>query len=334
VSQPNDLDPASELREIAAAVRAHVEWLRASGAVGLPRGERAGATSEVASVTAPAPPPQAAPPPTPAPMPAAPAAAPRVEAPRVEAPRVEAPRVEAPRVDSTPKLADFTLAAPPGKTPVAVDPAASGAAPPPARVEAPPALAPEEKARRLDVLAETVRGCTRCALHAARTQTVFARGTGVSGLCFVGEGPGADEDAQGFPFVGKAGQLLDKMIEAMGFARDDVYVCNIVKCRPPNNRKPEPEEMAACMPYLNEQLELLAPEVIVALGATAVQGLFGTTEGITRLRGRWKLYRGRIAVMPTFHPAFLLRNPAAKKEVWEDLQAVLRQMGRVAPSKK
>jgi len=123
------------------------------------------------------------------------------------------------------------------------------------------------------------------------------------------------------------------MIEAMGFARDDVYVCNIVKCRPPNNRKPEPEEMATCMPYLREQLELVAPEVIVALGATAVQGLFGTSEGITRLRGRWKLYGGRIPVMPTFHPAFLLRNPPAKREVWDDLQAVLRQMGRQPPKR-
>jgi DNA polymerase len=198
----------------------------------------------------------------------------------------------------------------------------------------PPALPPEEKKRRLDVLAESIRGCTRCALHAGRTQTVFARGTGSVGLCFVGEGPGADEDAQGFPFVGKAGQLLDRMIEAMGFTRDDVYVCNIVKCRPPDNRKPAPEEMAACMPYLAEQLELLAPEVIVALGATAVQGLFGTTEGITRLRGRWRLYRGRTPVMPTFHPAFLLRTPSAKKEVWEDLQAVLRQMGRSPPGKR
>jgi DNA polymerase len=149
----------------------------------------------------------------------------------------------------------------------------------------------------------------------------------------VGEGPGADEDAQGFPFVGKAGQLLDKMIAAMGLGRDEVYVCNIVKCRPPDNRKPEPAEMAACTPYLKEQLELVAPEVIVALGATAVQGLFGTTEGITRMRGRWKLYGGRIPVMPTFHPAYLLRTPAAKREVWDDLQAVLRQMGRTLPAK-
>jgi DNA polymerase len=196
-----------------------------------------------------------------------------------------------------------------------------------------PVLEPAERTRRLAVLAETVKGCTRCALASGRTQTVFARGTGSSRLMFVGEGPGADEDAQGFPFVGKAGQLLDRMIAAMGFARDDVYVANIVKCRPPNNRKPEQEEMAACLPYLAEQIELVAPEVIVALGATAVQGLFGTGEGIMRIRGRWRLYRGKIPVMPTFHPAYLLRTPAAKREVWDDLQAVLRQMGRVAPSR-
>jgi uracil-DNA glycosylase family 4 len=201
--------------------------------------------------------------------------------------------------------------------------------------KAPPApvLEPAERDRRLSVLAETVKGCTRCGLAAGRTQTVFARGTGSSRLMFVGEGPGADEDAQGFPFVGKAGQLLDRMIAAMGFGRDEVYVANIVKCRPPNNRKPEPEEMAACLPYLAEQVELVAPEVIVALGATAVQGLFGTGEGIMRIRGRWRLYKGRIPVMPTFHPAYLLRTPAAKREVWEDLQAVLRQMGRAVPSR-
>ena len=154
-----------------------------------------------------------------------------------------------------------------------------------------------------------------------------------SRLVFVGEGPGADEDAQGYPFVGAAGQLLDRMIAAMGLGRDDVYVCNIVKCRPPKNRKPEPEEMAACSPFLTEQLELLAPQVIVAFGATAVQGLLGTSEGITRMRGKWKLYRGRIAVMPTFHPAYLLRTPGAKREVWQDLQEVLRHMGRTVPTR-
>jgi DNA polymerase len=196
-----------------------------------------------------------------------------------------------------------------------------------------PVIEPAERERRLTVLADTVKGCTRCGLAAARTQTVFARGTGSSRLMFVGEGPGADEDAQGFPFVGKAGQLLDRMIAAMGFERDDVYVANIVKCRPPNNRKPETEEMAACLPYLAEQIELIGPEVIVALGATAVQGLFGTGEGIMRIRGRWRLYKGRIPVMPTFHPAYLLRTPEAKREVWDDLQAVVRQMGRALPSR-
>jgi DNA polymerase len=202
-------------------------------------------------------------------------------------------------------------------------------APPPVAAAAP--LDADARRARLDVLKSEITTCQRCVLHSGRTQTVFARGTGSSGLCFVGEGPGQDEDLQGFPFVGAAGQLLDRMIAAMGILRDDVYVCNIVKCRPPNNRKPLPEEMAACMPYLNEQIDLLEPQVIVALGATAVQGLFGTSEGIMRLRGKWKLYKGRIAVMPTYHPAYLLRTPSAKRDVWEDLQAVLRHMGRPIP---
>jgi len=184
---------------------------------------------------------------------------------------------------------------------------------------------------RLAALAREVAGCTRCGLCRERTQTVFARGTGSSGLCFVGEGPGADEDAQGFPFVGKAGQLLDRMIAAMGFGREDVYVCNIVKCRPPKNRKPEPDEMAACRPYLVQQLALVEPKVIVALGATAVEGLLGIGGGITRLRGNWRLYNGSIPVMPTFHPAYLLRTPEAKRDVWNDLKEVLKQMGRPVP---
>ncbi len=197
--------------------------------------------------------------------------------------------------------------------------------------DSPAELAPPGSAAGLR---ELVVRCARCRLAETRTQTVFSRGQGTSGLCFVGEGPGLDEDARGEPFVGLAGQLLDRMIAAMGFSRDEVYVCNIVKCRPPENRKPKPDEMAACRPFLEQQLELVAPQVIVALGATAVQGLLDTTEGITRLRGRWKLYRGRIAVMPTFHPAYLLRNPSAKRQVWEDLQAVLRQMGRPAPGQQ
>ncbi len=203
-------------------------------------------------------------------------------------------------------------------------------------LDAPPSPphASADVAERLRVLQEEARACTRCGLHRQRKQAVFARGTGASGLCFIGEGPGADEDEQGLPFVGKAGQLLDKMIEGMGLSRDEVYVCNIVKCRPPDNRKPEPSEMAACRPFLAEQIDLIQPKVIVALGGTAMEGLLEIGGGITRLRGNWRLYRGKIPVMPTFHPAYLLRTPDAKRQVWEDLKEVLRHMGREVPAPK
>lgn len=186
---------------------------------------------------------------------------------------------------------------------------------------------------RLTLLEQRVRVCTRCDLHQTRTQTVFARGSDKSGVCFIGEGPGADEDAQGVPFVGAAGQLLDKMIAGMGLGRDDVYVCNIVKCRPPKNRKPERDEMQACREYLTEQLELVAPRVIVALGATALEGLLGL-RGIQRLRGQWRLYQGQIPVMPTFHPAYLLREPSAKRLVWNDLKLVLDHLGLSVPERR
>lgn len=192
----------------------------------------------------------------------------------------------------------------------------------------PSAATPDERRRTLSVLAADVVGCTRCVLHEARNKTVFARGNPDAELCFVGEGPGADEDAEGLPFVGKAGQLLDRMIAAMGYAVDDVYICNVVKCRPPGNRKPEPDEMTACLPYLHEQLATVSPKVIVALGATAAHGLFGAPTSITRARGQWKLYRSKIPVMPTFHPAYLLRQPEAKREVWQDLQAVMERLGK------
>jgi uracil-DNA glycosylase len=209
---------------------------------------------------------------------------------------------------------------------------------PPAPIKAAPAEVdvpkdPAQRKARLLALAVEVSSCEKCELWRGRKQTVFARGNPSADVCFVGEGPGADEDEQGEPFVGKAGQLLDRMIVAMGYERGDVYICNIVKCRPPNNRKPEPAEAAACRPYLTEQLALLAPKVIVALGATAVEGLLGVASaGITRTRGQWKLYRASVPVMPTFHPAYLLRNPAAKRDVWSDLQAVMKQLGRAPPS--
>lgn len=224
---------------------------------------------------------------------------------------------------------------PPGRLGAAREQSTASPAPqmqPPPSVS-PGALSPRSLPVTLAELEAVVRGCTACALHTGRRQTVFARGTGSSGLCFVGEGPGADEDAQGAPFVGAAGQLLDKMIQAMGLGREEVYVCNIVKCRPPNNRRPEQAEMEACSGYLKSQLELVQPEIIVALGGTAVTGLLGVSDGITRIRGTFRLYDGRIPVMPTFHPAYLLRTPKAKADVWADLKLVLQQMGRAVPTR-
>jgi DNA polymerase len=144
---------------------------------------------------------------------------------------------------------------------------------------------------------------------------------------FVGEGPGADEDVQGEPFVGKAGQLLTKMIEAMGFRRDEVYIANVVKCRPPGNRDPEPDEIEACEPFLQAQIAAVKPKVIVALGRFAVQTLLRDGTPISRQRGRWRSYEG-VKLMPTFHPAYLLRNPPEKKKAWEDLQLVMREFGK------
>jgi len=163
--------------------------------------------------------------------------------------------------------------------------------------------------------------CTRCRLHEHRTTIVFGEGNPAAELVFVGEGPGADEDRTGRPFVGKAGKLLDKIIEAMGMRRNDVYIANVVKCRPPENRTPERDEAATCGPFLFRQLGFIRPKVIVALGAPALQCLTGSREGITRVRGHWQEWHG-IKVMPTYHPAYLLRVPDKKKETWEDMKRV------------
>lgn len=198
--------------------------------------------------------------------------------------------------------------------------------------------APKAPVRALSIVAEDVSGCVKCGLAATRTNTVFSRGNPEARIVFVGEAPGQDEDEQGIPFVGRAGQLLDKMIGAMGLSPErDVYVCNIIKCRPPENRRPEPEEIATCIPYLHDQLGNVEPEVIVAMGNTAVQALLGTTLGITKVRGAWKLYQGSVPVMPTYHPSYLLRpGPTqhdAKRHAWEDLQQVMKKLGLAAPKK-
>jgi uracil-DNA glycosylase family 4 len=178
---------------------------------------------------------------------------------------------------------------------------------------------------RLRVIREEIGDCTRCKLHSGRTHLVFGVGNPEARLMFVGEGPGADEDEQGEPFVGRAGQLLTQIIAAMGYARDEVYIANVVKCRPPGNRNPEPDEIAQCVPFLHAQIAAIRPSVIVALGKFAAQTLLQTETPISRLRGQFHRV-GDADVMPTFHPSYLLRNPAAKREVWEDMKMVMKQL--------
>jgi uracil-DNA glycosylase family 4 len=174
----------------------------------------------------------------------------------------------------------------------------------------------------LDALKEITMKCTRCVLANGRANVVFGEGAADASLMFIGEGPGEQEDIKGRPFVGRAGQLLDKMIVAMGFERKDVYIANIVKCRPPQNRAPLPDEEAACLPYLRAQISFIKPKIIVLLGAVAMKALLQTNAGISQVRGKFLDYHG-FTTMPTFHPAFLLRNPAKKKESWEDLKKVM-----------
>jgi DNA polymerase len=181
----------------------------------------------------------------------------------------------------------------------------------------------------LEELRAEIGDCQRCKLCKGRTQIVFGVGNPRAELAFVGEGPGRDEDLKGEPFVGRAGQLLTEIItKGMKMRREDVYIANVVKCRPPENRNPEPDEIAACEPFLVKQLDLIKPRIIVALGTFAAQTLLKTKTPISRLRGVWHTYHG-IKVMPTLHPAYLLRNPHDKRLVWQDIQVVLREMGRL-----
>ncbi len=206
-------------------------------------------------------------------------------------------------------------------------------APPPRRVESAPTPAPRPAAAEplsgvsaeLAAMAAAVAACTRCRLAEGRTKTVFGSGNPAAELMLVGEGPGADEDRQGLPFVGAAGELLTKIIHAIDMTRDEVYLANVVKCRPPGNREPQPDEVAACRGYLDKQIALVRPRILVALGRTAAQALLGNDAPIGRIRGQWFTVQG-IPTMVTYHPAGLLRNPALKRPTWEDMQQVRDQL--------
>jgi uracil-DNA glycosylase family 4 len=187
-------------------------------------------------------------------------------------------------------------------------------------------LEPHHVEDPLSSLEGEVSDCRRCGLHQSRTNVVFGEGDPTSDVMFVGEGPGADEDRTGRPFVGRAGALLTKIIQAMGLERGNVYIANVVKCRPPGNRDPEPDEIAECLPYLEKQIDIIKPRVICALGRVATQTLVGERGGITSLRGRFFEYRG-IKLMPTFHPAACLRQPSDKRLVWEDIKKVMNELG-------
>ncbi len=196
-------------------------------------------------------------------------------------------------------------------------------------------LPTEQKRIRLAALNEQeVRGCTRCRLHKTRTNTVFGEGDVDAKICFIGEGPGENEDLSGRPFVGRAGQLLDRMIGGMGLAREQVFIVNIVKCRPPNNRVPAPDEVATCTPYLERQLEIIRPQVIVTLGLPAAKYLLQSKLSMGKLRGNWHVWRG-IKVMPTFHPAYVLRVYTAETRaaVWSDLKQVLAELKMPIPKR-
>jgi uracil-DNA glycosylase family 4 len=191
-----------------------------------------------------------------------------------------------------------------------------------------------ERIADLDALREFIGACTRCKLAPGRTKLVFGVGNPNAELMFVGEAPGADEDLQGEPFVGRAGQLLTDIVErGMGMSRNDVYICNVIKCRPPENRNPEPDEVSSCEPFLFRQIDLVRPKAIVGLGTFAVQALLKVKTPISKLRGNWHEVRG-IKMMPTFHPAYLLRNPADKRLVWADIQKVMKFLGQPIPSNR
>jgi len=190
----------------------------------------------------------------------------------------------------------------------------------------------QDKPAALKLIREDIGDCTRCRLHKGRNKLVFGVGNVNADLMFIGEGPGADEDAQGEPFVGRAGQLLNNMITAMGIKREDVYIANVVKCRPPSNRTPEKDECDTCSPFLMRQIEVVRPKVIVALGAVAAKNLLAVNDSMANLRGRWYEFKNS-KLLVTYHPAYLLRDPRQKKEAWKDLQMAMKELGLKPPAK-
>jgi DNA polymerase len=205
----------------------------------------------------------------------------------------------------------------------------------PMKTQIPPSLPPVigDKPSALKLIREDIGDCTRCRLHKGRTNLVFGVGDVNADLMFVGEGPGADEDAKGEPFVGRAGQLLNNMISAMGIKREDVYIANVVKCRPPSNRTPEKDECDTCSPFLMRQIDVIRPKVIVALGAVAAKNLLAVSDSMANLRGRWYDFRDT-KLLVTYHPAYLLRDPRQKKEAWKDLQMAMKYLGLKPPAAK
>lgn len=208
---------------------------------------------------------------------------------------------------------------------------AAEAMPVKSQAPAPPAII-GDKPSALKLIREDIGDCTRCRLHKGRTNLVFGVGNVNADLMFVGEGPGADEDAQGEPFVGRAGQLLNNMISAMGLKREDVYIANVVKCRPPSNRTPEKDECDTCSPFLMRQIDIIKPKVLVALGAVAAKNLLAINDSMSNLRGRWYDFRNS-KLLVTYHPAYLLRDPRQKKEAWKDLQMAMKYLGLKPPAK-
>lgn len=297
-------DLRAELSELVRLFQTHVAWQRELGAAELPRASS-----------------HRAPPPAPVMTAAAPEPAPVV---------IAAPPEPPSRIEAAPVAAQAAPVPVAAAAPALVEPA------PPLLVVDPPVAQgdpPLDRASRtaaLTVIQREVAGCSACKLAQRRTQTVFARGNPEARLVFIGEGPGEQEDKQGLPFVGPAGQLLDKIIVAMQLDPDAVYVCNVVKCRPPGNRTPEPDEVAACTPFLLRQLGVVRPEVIVTLGRTATGFLLGSNAPMSRLRGQWHTYQG-IPLLPTWHPSYLLREPAHKGETWSDMKLVMQRLGLTPP---